>query len=232
MKAVDVMSLGAATIRSDASVAEAARLMLEYRISGLPVVDADGNLVGIVTEGDFLRRPEAGTERRRPRWLELFVGSERLADEYVHSHSRKVEDVMTRTVVTATEDTPVEEVIELMERHRIKRVPVVRDRKIIGIVSRANFLRAVARLADEAPAFSASDEEIRKKIMTELDSQAWGKDASINVFVRNGIVHLSGIIFDQRKRQAWRVAAENVPGVKSVVDHIISIDSTSGEALD
>jgi CBS-domain-containing membrane protein len=139
---------------------------------------------------------------------------------------------MTRTVVTATEDTPVEEVVDLMERHRIKRVPVVRDRKIIGIVSRANFLRAVARLADDAPALSASDEEIRKKIMTEFNSQAWGKDASINVFVRNGIVHLSGIIFDQRKRQAWRVAAENVPGVKSVEDRIISIDSTSGEALD
>ena len=232
MKAVDVMSLGAATIRSDASVAEAARLMLEYRISGLPVVDAADNLVGIVTEGDFLRRLEAGTERRRPRWLELFVGSERLADEYVHSRSRKVEDVMTRTVVTTTEDRPVEEVVELMERHRIKRVPVVRERKIIGIVSRANFLRAVARLADEAPALSASDEEIRKKIMTELGNQGWGKDASINVFVQNGIVHLSGIIFDQRKRQAWRVAAENVPGVKSVEDRTIWIDSSSGEALE
>lgn len=232
MKAVDVMSIGAATIRSDASVAEAARLMLEYRISGLPVVDAGGDLVGIVTEGDFLRRPETGIERRRPRWLELLIGSERLADEYVRSHSRMVADAMTRPVITVAENTPIEEVVDLMERHHIKRIPVVRDRKVVGIVSRANFLRAVARLADEAPAPPANDEEIRKKIMNEIDNYAWGKGASINILVRNGIVHLSGIMFDQRKRQALRVAAENVPGVKRVEDHIKLIDLTSGEALD
>ena len=152
MKASDVMTVGAATIRSDASVPEAARLMLQYAISGLPVVDDAGHLVGIITEGDFLRRTETGTGRpHRPRWLEFLLGPGRLADEYVHSHSRKVEEVMTRQVVAVAEETPLDEIARLMERHRIKRVPVIRDNRVVGIVSRANLLRGLARLADAAP---------------------------------------------------------------------------------
>src|SRR5262249_20990753 len=176
MKASDVMTVGAATIRSDASVPEAARLMLLYAISGLPVVDDAGHLVGIVTEGDLLRRTETGTERQhRPRWLEFLLGPGRLADEYVHSHSRKVEEVMTRRVVTVAKEPPVEELARLMERHRIKRVPVVRDNRIVGIVSRANLLRGLARLADAAPAATANDLAIREQILAELDAQAWGR---------------------------------------------------------
>jgi len=198
MKASDVMTVGAATIRSDASVPEAARLMLQYAISGLPVVDDTGHLVGIITEGDFLRRTETGTERRhRPRWLEVLLGPGRLADEYVHSHSRKVEEVMTRQVVTVAEETPVDEIARLMERHRIKRVPVIRDNRVVGIVSRANLLRGLACLA-------------------ELDAQAWGRRAPIDVTVRNGTVQLWGPVADERVAQALRVAAENVPGVKGV----------------
>ena len=152
MKASDVMTVGAATIRSDASVPEAARLMLQYAISGLPVVDDAGHLVGIITEGDFLRRTETGTGRpHRPRWLEFLLGPGRLADEYVHSHSRKVEEVMTRQVVTVAEETPVEEIARLMERHRIKRVPVMRDDRVVGIVSRANLLRGLARQQTRRP---------------------------------------------------------------------------------
>jgi len=217
MKASDVMTVGAATIRSDASVPEGARLMLQYAISGLPVVDATGHLVGIITEGDFLRRPEAGTERRhRPRWLEFLLGPGRLADEYVHSHSRKVEEVMTREVVAVAEETPVGEIARLMERHRIKRVPVIRDNRVVGIVSRANLLRGLARLADEAPAATANDLAHREQILAELDAQAWGRRAPIDVVVRNGIVQLWGPVSDERVAQALRVAAENVPGVKGV----------------
>jgi CBS domain-containing protein len=217
MKASDVMTVGAATIRSDASVPEAARLMLQYAISGLPVVDDAGHLVGIVTEGDFLRRTETGTERQhRPRWLEFLLGPGRLADEYVHSHSRKVEEVMTRQVVTVAEETPVDEIARLMERHRIKRVPVIRDNRVVGIVSRANLLRGLARLADAAPAATANDLAIREQILAELDAQAWGRRAPIDVTVRNGIVQLWGPVPDDRVAQALRVAAENVPGVKRV----------------
>jgi len=217
MKASDVMTVGAATIRSDASAPEAARLMLQYAISGLPVVDAAGHVVGIITEGDFLRRTETGTGRpHRPRWLEVLLGPGRLADEYVHSHSRKVEEVMTRQVVTVAEETPVDEIARLMERHRIKRVPVTRDNTVVGIVSRANLLRGLARLADQAPAATANDLAIREQILTELDAQVWGRRAPIDVTVRNGIVQLWGPVADERVAQALRVAAENVPGVKGV----------------
>ena len=217
MKASDVMTVGAATIRSDASAPEAARLMLQYAISGLPVVDAAGHVVGIITEGDFLRRTETGTERQhRPRWLEVLLGPGRLADEYVHSHSRKVEEVMTRQVVKVAEETPVDEIARLMERHRIKRVPVTRDNTVVGIVSRANLLRGLARLADQAPAATANDLAIREQILTELDAQVWGRRAPIDVTVRNGIVQLWGPVADERVAQALRVAAENLPGVKGV----------------
>jgi CBS domain-containing protein len=135
MKAAEVMTLRVATIRPGETVREAARTMLRFGISGLPVVDTAGRLVGIVTEGDFLRRSEIGTERRHPRWLEFLLGPGRLANEYVHSHGRKVEEVMTPNVVTVSPDTQLQEVVRIMERRHIKRVPVVSDGKIVGIIS-------------------------------------------------------------------------------------------------
>src|SRR5215475_1877029 len=144
MKAADFMSARVISVTPDASILECVRLMLQHRISGLPVIDAAGSLVGVVTEGDFLRRVEAGTERKRPRWLEFFAGPSRLADEYVQSHGRKVSDVMTPEPITVHEDTPVEEVVRLMESRRIKRLPVMRQDKVVGIVSRANLLHALA----------------------------------------------------------------------------------------
>jgi CBS domain-containing protein len=135
MKASEIMTMGVHTVKPDVSVADAARLMIEQGISGLPVVDATGQVVGIVTEGDFLRRAETGTERRRPRWLEILVGPGRLASEYVRTHGRKVADIMTSEVVTASADTPVQEIVGVMEKHRIKRVPVVKEGAVVGIVS-------------------------------------------------------------------------------------------------
>ena len=170
MKAADVMTLGAVTIRCDALVREAAQLMLQYGISGLPVMDATDHLVGIITEGDFLRRIETDTGRQRPRWFEFLLSPGQLADEYIHSHSRRVEEVMTRRVMTIAEDTPVTEIVRMMERHRIKRVPVTRDNRVVGIVSRANLLRALARQPDEAPTNTANDLAIREQIITELVS--------------------------------------------------------------
>ena len=230
MKAADVMTLGATAIRSDASVAEAARLMLEHGISGLPVLDLQGDLVGIVTEADFLRRSEAGTERQRPPGLERRLGPGPLAAEYVHSHGRKINEVMTRKVVTVVEDTPVDEIVRLMERHRIKRVPVLHDNRIIGIVSRANLIRALAQVVAEVPPPHGQDRTIRKRILAELQREAWASTTRINVFVRNGMVQLWGTITDERQRQASRVAAENVPGTKWVEDYLVLVEPSQSIA--
>lgn len=231
MKAADIMTLGAATIRPNAPIAEAAQLMLQYRISGLPVVDTGGELVGIVTEGDLVRRSESGTEQQRPRWLEFLLGPGRLADEYVRSHGRQVKDVMTREVVTVSLETPAPEVVDQMERHQVKRVPVLRDGKVVGIISRANLLRGLARLADATPEIVASDSVIREQIMNELDRQSWGP-VPVDISVRSGIVHLRGAILDERLRDALRVACRNVPGVKDVKDHLVLVEPMSGMVLD
>jgi CBS domain-containing protein len=221
MKVADVMTRGVISITPESSVTKAARMMLLYEISGLPVIDSSGKLVGIVTEGDFLRRAELGTERHRKRWVELLVDIGPLAEEYARSHGRKVEEVMTRDVVTVTEDASLEEVARLMERHCIKRVPVLRDAEVIGVVSRANFLRALIVGSPKPASAAASDGAIREQILAQLEKQAWTPHAAVNVGVKDGIVDLGGIILDKRQRSALCIAAENVPGVKEVRDRLV-----------
>jgi CBS-domain-containing membrane protein len=228
MKAADVMTRGAFTVTAESSVNDAARLMLSHRVSGLPVVDAGGALVGMLTEGDLLRRAEIGTDRRRPRWLELLLGPGRLARDYVHTHAGKVGDVMSREVVTIGPGTPLEEVAELMERHRVKRLPVVEKGRILGIVSRANLLAALLEAAGEARPTASSDRDIRKRVLAEIDRQLWAPRASIDIAVEDAVVELRGVVTDERERQALRVAAENVPGVKAVRDRLIWIEPISG----
>jgi len=200
--------------------------MLQNRISGLPVVGSKGELVGMVTEGDFLRRGEIGTQRRRSRWLEFMIGPGRLAEEYVHAAGRKVKDVMSRNPVTITENTPLQTVVDLMERHRIKRLPVVRDGGLVGMVTRANLMHALVSLATQPKASPGDDAAIRAQILAECEQQSWVPMS--NVVVRNGVVELWGVITDERERQARIVAAENVPGVKAVHDHLVWIEPTSG----
>lgn len=226
MKAHDVMTWGVISVESSASVMRAVQLMLQNRISGLPVVDDKGVLIGIVTEGDFLRRGELGTQRHRPRWLEFLVGPGRLADEYVHACGRKVDEIMTPDPYTISADTPLDEIVRLMERHRIKRLPVVEDGKPIGMVSRANLLSALASAGSETMAPAADDAAIRERILAECANQPWAPQ--INVTVKNGVVELKGTITDERERQAFVVAAENVPGVKAVHDHLVWVDAMSG----
>src|SRR6516165_10369976 len=157
MRAKDIMTPKVIYVGADEAVVNAARLMLQHRISGLPVVDKKGELVGIVTEGDFLRRSELGTQRRRPKWLEFVLGPGKLAHEYVHASGKKIEDVMTPDPWTLDENESLETVVDMMERHRIKRIPVTRDGRVVGIISRANLMHALASLArDVSP--SAGDE--------------------------------------------------------------------------
>jgi len=226
MKASDVMTPRVISIEPDAPIMRAVRLMLQNRVSGLPVIGPKGELVGMVTEGDFIRRGEIGTQRRRNRWLEFLIGPGRLADEYVHARGRKVEEVMTREPITVTPDTRLDEVVRLMERHRIKRLPVLREGALVGIVTRANIMHALVSVAAETKAPAGDDATIREQILAECGRQSWAPMA--NVVVRNGVVELWGTITDERERQALIVASENVAGVKTVHDHLVWIEPNSG----
>ena len=230
MKVGDIMAREVITVEPDASILEAARLMLQHKISGLPVVNASKDLVGVVTEGDFLRRRETGTEHHRPRWLEFVLGPGKLASEYTHESGLKVHEVMTEEVHTVTEDAPLDQAVHLMERYRVKRLPVVRGRQVVGIVTRSNLVRAVVRLAHEARPISAGDEDIRARLVGELKKLPWAP--AIDVAVKDGVVKLSGVLLDERQRAALRVAAENIPGVKNVLDDLVWIDPYSGIILD
>jgi CBS domain-containing protein len=232
MRAADVMTHRVTTTTPEATVTEAARVMLEHRISGLPVVDSDGRIVGMVTEGDLLRRSETGTERKRPRWLEFLLGPGRLAGEYVHTHGRKVREVMTRKVVTVDSWTSLEYLVGLMEKYRIKRLPVVERGRIVGIVSRANLLSALAHLAPLAPETARPDTDIRRRILAEFDKNPWAIRGCLDAMVENGVVELRGVISDERQREALKIAAENVAGVKKVVDHLVWVEPVSGMAID
>jgi len=231
MKVKDIMTSPVLSVESESPISQAIQLMLEKRISGLPVLDGQGRLVGIVTEGDFLRRTETGTQRRRSRWLEFLIGPGRLADEYTRSHGRKVIDVMTPDPVTINEQTSLEQVVQIMEKHRIKRLPVLREQKLVGIVSRANLLHALAGVASDIKPVTTSDEAIREQLLAELGRQSWAPAALINAIVKQGVVELWGTITDERERQAIIVAAENVPGVKGVRDHLVWIEPNTGTVI-
>ena len=226
MKARDVMTPRVISIETDAPITRAIYLMLQNRISGLPVVGPKGELVGMVTEGDFMRRGEIGTQRHRNRWLEFLIGPGRLADEYVHARGRKVAEVMTRDPITVSEDTPLDEVVRLMEKHRIKRLPVVRAGALVGIVTRSNIMHALVSPMIEPKAPAGDDAAIREQILAECKKQSWAP--MTNVVVRDGVVELWGPISDERERQALIVASENVPGVKTVHDHMVWIEPNSG----
>jgi CBS domain-containing protein len=231
MRAYQIMTPRLTTVQADTPVVAAAELMLTKRISGLPVVDAAGKLVGIVSEGDFLRRGEIDTRRRRSAWLEFFTGPGKLAAEFVREEGRTVKDVMTADPVTITEDETLENIVQVMEQKGIKRLPVLRGDVLIGIVTRANFLQAVANLSRGAPQPTAGDDELRRQILATMQDQPWCP-MGLNVVVRDGIADLSGVITDDRQRDAAVVAATNVPGVKAVHDHLCWVDTMSGTYID
>jgi len=229
MQVKDVMTRKVISVGADESVLKAARLMLQNHISGMPVIDKDGELIGIVTEGDFLRRGELGTQRRRPKWLEFIVGPGRLAEEYAHSSGRRVDEIMTTDPCTVDETDSLEKVVELMERRRVKRLPVMHAGRIVGIVSRANLMHALASMARDTETAPGGDAPIRDKILAVLGKQPWAP--RVNVVVRNGVVELWGVITDDRERQGLIVAAENVPGVKEVHDHMVWVEPMSAMAF-
>ena len=230
MRAHQVMTRSVITVTPDTTIVQAANSMLRGHVSGLPVLAA-GKLVGMVSEGDFIRRSEIGTELKRGRWLRGLLGSGRTALDFVREQGRKVGEIMSIDPVTITEDTPLEHIVQLMEKNNIKRLPVMREDKLVGIVSRANLLQAVASIAREIPDPTADDDHIRTRIINSIEKNDWSP-FGLNVVVRNGIVHLSGVITEERSRQAAIVSAENVAGVKKVHDHLCWVDTMSGMYLD
>jgi len=214
MRAMDVMTSEVITVGEDASVQEAAKLMAEHAISAVPVVDRDKRVVGMVSEGDLLHRAETGTERQRSWWLEMVASTNQLAGEYVKSHSGVVKDVMTRDVISVTEDTTVADIAILLETNRIKRVPVLRDGRLVGIVSRANLVRALAMTITERPSGAeADDRAIRDRLLAELKAPA-------NITVKDGVVHLWSSYYSDQEKRALVVAAESITGVRRVEDHM------------
>jgi CBS domain-containing protein len=220
MRARDVMVRAVATATPETTVEEVARLMINLRISGVPVLDRNGQLVGIVTEGDLLRRAETGTEHPRSSWSEWFSSKSGLAAEYVKSHARRVEDVMTRGVATVGELAALGEIADLMETRRIKRVPVVHNGKIVGIVSRADLLQVLASGGAKTPG-DERDHTIRIQLLAELDEQKWTDAGERRVVVSDGVVHFWGTVGSEEERRALRVVAENIPGVRGIEDHTI-----------
>lgn len=226
MLARDIMTADVLTVSPSTPVIDIAKLLLERRISGVPVVDAERRVVGIVSEGDLMRRAEAGTERRRSWWLELLSEASVLARDFVKTHGLRAGDVMTPYVVSVTETTPVGDVAELLDRRAIKRVPVVRDGRLVGIISRADLLRALVAAKPMAPVAS-SDSALREEILARLRAQPWGETLMVNVVVDGGRVELWGATRSDEQRDAIRVLAERVPGVKAVHDGMRVVPRTS-----
>jgi len=208
------------TVKPSTSIRDAAKTLLKERISAVPVVDDGGHIVGIVSEGDLLRRSETKTERRRSWWLSLLIGDKTLAAEYAKAHSRKVSDVMTPNVITAAPDTPLGDVAALLEKNRIKRVPIVKDGHLLGIVSRANLIQAMVSAPRQHPV-KVSDSVIRDSLFAHLNEQPWAHLKQLNVTVNEGVVNLWGLSDSDAERQALRIAAENTPGVRAVHNNLL-----------
>jgi CBS domain-containing protein len=223
MKARDIMVTNVIAVGPEASVQQAAEILFKNRISALPVVDEDGELIGMISEGDLARRAELETDDRRSWWLEIFArkSKERLAIEYVKSHARRVKDLMTRTVITARPGTSVRDIAALLEKNRIKRVPIVAKGRVVGIVSRANLVQALAGLREDSQPSAASDAAIRKRVMARLKSERWSRHALLNATVQDGTVTLWGIVDSRAEKEAARVAAEQVAGVRAVENNVI-----------
>jgi CBS domain-containing protein len=220
MQARDVMTTNVMTVTPDTSVPEIAQLLIKHRISAVPVIDAAGRLVGIVSEGDLIHQGETGEGRRRSWWLH-WLGDDQAAVDYVKSHGVRASDVMTRTVVTASEDADLHDIARLLEERRIKRVPIVRDGRLIGVVSRADLIRGLAvRKPVPEQAATSDDRAIRERFLQSLKEEDWASPRSLNIIVRDGIIHLWGFVHSDAERDALRVAAETTEGARGVDNHL------------
>jgi CBS domain-containing protein len=232
MIAADVMTRNCVTIAPDATVEEAVNLMLTRQISGLLVVDGAGDLAGIITEGDLLRRDELGTERNRPWWLRLLVSPSRQAADFTRANGRHVRDVMTEDVISIGQNAPLEDVVETMEKNRIKRLPVTAGGKVVGVVSRSDLLRALIGRVRNAEPLATDDRTIRTAILNALEAQPWAPTTTLNVTVAEGVADVWGTITNEQERHGIHVVVENTPGVKTVHDHLVYVEPYTGTVIE
>lgn len=229
MQAKDIMTADVLTVGPDTGVAAIADIMVKHRISAVPVVDAGNRVLGIVSEGDLMRRAEIGTERHRSWWLSLFSGGPELASEFAKSHGVKASEVMTANPITVDEDASLDEIAALLESRHIKRVPVLSDGKLAGIVSRANLIQALTALKEKVVTIPSSDDRlIREAMIAQIGKKDWAAGARLNVVVTNGVIHLWGLTDSAEQQKALVVAAENVPGVVGVENHMALMPSHYG----
>jgi CBS domain-containing protein len=221
MLAKDAMTSDVVTARPDTTVTELARRLLNRRISALPVTDTEGCIVGIVSEGDLLRRRELGTEQRHSWWLEVFGDPDALARDYAKAHGLTAADIMTNPVMCVEETAPLAAVANILETHAIKRVPVLRDGKLVGIISRADLMRAFVAIAAPAPPGSADDRAIERALRARLNDESWARGAMVNLVVDNGVVALCGFARSDEHRRALRVLAKEIPGVRAIDDRLV-----------
>lgn len=228
MRAAQIMSPGILTIPANASVFEAAEYLVSAGVSAMPVVDTTGKIVGIVSEADLMRRAEIGTEPRKS-WLQRFFADDATtAAEYVTLHARHVTDMMTKPVVTVQEDATLGEVADLMAKHKVKRLPVLRGEVVVGVVSRSNLLQALLSREPEMTPSRSSDEEMRRQVEAVVAKQPWASPWPTNIVVNAGVVHLWGMVPSDAASKAYSVAAENVPGVKKVKNHMRRVPAAVG----
>src|SRR5271166_1505337 len=221
MRAIDVMTREVVTVRPETEVAEAIKLLVEHDVSALPVVDAEGNLIGILSEADLVHRVEIGTEKHRPWWLEAITGGSTLAEEFAKSHGKRVDEIMTSGAISVSEDTPLSEIATLFERKRIKRVPVIKDGKLVGVVSQSNLIQALASVVGRMDQHDETDRQIRLELQARLQQQSWTDFGSRNITVSDRVVHLWGLVGSEAERKALLALAESVPGVSQVSDEMI-----------
>ena len=224
MRVIEIMTPDVVTVAADASVYEAAQLMLSRRISALPVLNADGRLVGLISESDLMRRGEIRSEKRHSWWRDLLTSDLRQASEFLRSHGRRVADVMSRDVITAHGRMPLREAAELMERHVIKRLPVMEGHRLVGIISRSDLLRALLAVAPaESPEADVEDQMIRERLLAALKAKHWAGSIVSNVIVDGGIVHLWGEAGTRREIDACRALAQSIEGVRQVSSHMVEV---------
>jgi CBS domain-containing protein len=220
MRAVDVMVRHPVTVHPNTTIAHAVELLRKHDVSALPVIDQRHNLVGILSEADLLQRIEIGTERHRPWWLEAVTGAPSLAQEFAKSHGKTVGEIMTTDVVSGSEGTSLSEIARLLERNRIKRIPITRDGKLVGVVSRSNLIQALASTYEHGETHSDDDAKIRSELLARLEQQSWTDFGDRNITVSRGTVHLWGLVSSDEERRALIALAETVPGVARVSDEM------------
>lgn len=232
MKVADFMSTTPITVTADVGLEAAARLMVDHRVSGLPVVDGAGGVIGMITEGDLIRRVELGTAGRPAGWLSGLFSPGRSAREFVSTHGTRVGEVMSGEVVSVSPEATLAEVVALMDTHQVKRLPVLQAGRLVGIISRADLLRALAQLLGEQHVEAISDIELRKRVLAKIAEQAWAPCATVDATVKDGVVELRGAVSDDRERVGLRVIAENTPGVRQVHDRLVWVEPFSGTVIE